>query len=239
MKTILKFSAAVTAAALLAGCETTGLSPRESSGVTYPNYIYALQATGPAHPPAAKPVVPIRLAVAQVGEPAPSSALLDKLAAQKALVASVSGLPLPGAVTGFPNDRGEHDYASQINTLCRLAQSVGARYVFLYGGDIDSWRKNNAFSILDLTLVGGTFVPGCRLNLEGKGAGVLIEAATGEPVCFVSAEAKLSAGSPDFLAGGKNTSLQAETRDLLIDKLGDQLIARLIQMNPTNAAGSK
>jgi hypothetical protein len=243
MKTMLKLSAVAAAAGLLAGCETTGLSPRESSGVSYPNYIFGLQTrltNSPVHPP----MTPIRLAVAQVGEPAPSSALLDQLTARHALIAGASGLPLP-ADAGNSNwqNRGNTvsaDYAGRIKTLCRLAQAGGADYVFLFGGEIDTWRKNNSFSILDLTLIGGTVVPGGRINLEGKGAGVLIDAATGEPVFFVNADVKRSAVSPDFLAEGKTHSLRAEARDALVEKLGVQLLDRLAGItNQTTAINAK
>jgi hypothetical protein len=242
MKTILKLSAVIAAAGLLAGCETTGLSPRESSGVSYPNYIFGLQ-TGPTNAPVPPPVPPIRLAVAQVGEPAPSSALLDQLAARRTLIASVSGLPLPGDAGNFGWQNRENnmsaDYAARVKTVCRLAKAGGADYVFLFGGDLDTWRKNNSFSILDLTLIGGTVVPGCQINLEGKGAGVLIESASGEPVFFVNADVKRSASSPDFLAQGKTDSLRAEARDVLVEKLGGQLLDRLAGTNLTTATTPK
>src|SRR5215469_6337557 len=94
IKKIIQSAVAVAMACLLAGCETTGLSPRERSGVSYPNYILSLQSDGTNAP--RKVITPIRLAVAQVGEAAPSDAMLNKLAASKTLVSSAFGLPLPG-----------------------------------------------------------------------------------------------------------------------------------------------
>ena len=238
MKMILQLSAVVAAAGLLAGCETTGLSPRESSGMSYPNYIFGLQ-TGPTAVQARPLVTPIRLAVAQVGEPAPSSALLDQLAAQRTLIASVSALPLPGDAGNYgwqnQGNIASADYAGRVKTLCRLAQAGGADYVFLFGGDLDTWRKNNPFSLLDVTLVGGAVVPGCQINLEGKGAGVLIDDVTGAPVMFFNADMKRMASSPDFLAEGKTDSLRAEARDALVAKLGGQLLDRLAGTNLTTS----
>ena len=95
MKTIIKSVIAVTAVCLLAGCETTGLSSRERAGASYPNYILSLQSGG-TNAPTQKPVVPIRLAVAQVGESAPPETMLNELTAQPTLVAWVVALPLPG-----------------------------------------------------------------------------------------------------------------------------------------------
>jgi hypothetical protein len=55
MKTIIQSVMAGAAVCLLAGCGTTGLSPRESSGASYPNYILSLQSGG-TNAPVQKPV---------------------------------------------------------------------------------------------------------------------------------------------------------------------------------------
>ena len=228
MKTIIKSAVAVAAVCLLAGCETTGLSPREQSGVSYPNYILSLQSNGASAPQ--KLVAPIRLAVAQIGQAAPPETMLDQLAAQKSLVASVAGLPLPAETENNYYHAANYstgDYGARLKTVCGLAQAAGADYVFLFGGDIDSWRANNSLSILDLTLVGGVLLPGGRTHIEGKGAGALISASTCQPVLFVSADAEDSAASPDYLADGKAANLRARTRDELIRKLTKGLLDKL------------
>src|ERR1039457_3462780 len=91
---------ALAAVCLIAGCETTGLSPREHSGADYPNYILALPSK-PSPDAVKKVVTPIRLAVAQVGEAAPPKQMLDKLQNENGLVLSVVGLPLPGDATAY------------------------------------------------------------------------------------------------------------------------------------------
>lgn len=224
---LVQSAVAVAAVCLLAGCETTGLSPRETSNVSYPNYILSLQ-PGPASAPQ-KIVAPIRLAVAQVGEDTPPPALLDKLAAQKTLVASVTGLPLPdGGLFPFMRPgRQEPDYSSRVKAVCGLAQAVGADYVFIVGGSLDSWEQHNSLSALDITIVGGTIVPGAKVHVEGRGAGTLISTATCRPVLFVSAESRTAAMSPDFLVEGKTAALDARVRDDLAVKLGDQFLNQL------------
>src|SRR5215469_2727681 len=134
MKMLVQSAVAVAAICLLAGCGSTGLSPRETSTVSYPNYILSLQ-SGPAGPPQ-KIVAPIRLAVAQVGEDAPPAALLDKLAGQRTLVASVTGLPLPDDNQFAYNRPGRQgsDYASRMKAVCGLAQIAGADYILVIGG---------------------------------------------------------------------------------------------------------
>lgn len=235
MKTIIQSVIAVAAVCLLAGCETTGLSPREVSGASYPNYILSLQSSG-SDAPAQKPVVPIRLAVAQVGEAAPPDTILDKLAGQKTLVSSAIGLPLPGDRDNYSyynyNRRiepKEEDYAARVRAVRGLARAAGADYIFLFGGNIDSWQNRNPLAVLDITIVGSAVMPGSRINIEGKGAGVLINVETGEPVIFVSAEAKDSALSPDGLADGKTTGMRVQVRDELIGKLSDELLKKLAE----------
>ena len=225
---------AAAAVCLLAGCETTGLSAREHAGASYPNYILSLQPGG-TNAPVQKPAIPIRLAIAQVGETAPPEAMLDQLAGQPTFVASVVALPLPGEPENYAyynynraNHPGE-DYAARVKSVCSLAQAAGADYVFIFGGNIDSWQKNNSLSVLDITIIGGVIFPGSKINIEGKGAGALIESATGRPVLFVSTETKKSAGSPDMLADGKTTELRTQVRDELVRKLTGELLKKLAE----------
>ena len=230
MKTKIQLALLAVAVALLAGCETSGLSTREHGGVSYPGYILNLppDATGA---PAKKITAPIRLAVVQVGEVAPPQAMLQRLAGNSPLIATVIGLPLAGEA----DERNSYNrtkltdtnYAARIQSLCQLARTAGADYVFLFGGNVDSWQKENPLRILDATIIGAVLVPGSRVNLEGKGAGALIEAATARPVFFLSAEGKKSALTPDWLADGKTKELQTQLRDELVGKLTDDLLAKL------------
>jgi hypothetical protein len=235
MKTIIKSAVAIAAVCLLTGCETTGLSPRESSGVSYPNYILSLPVNPAATPQ--RPAMPIRLAVAEVGEDAPPDAMLNKLAGHGNLVASVTGLPLPSdGVPAYEFLRANSpklDYASRVKTICGLARISGADYVFLFGGNVDSWQENNALSVLDITVIGGVFVPGARIHIEGKGAGVLIDTTNCEPVLFVNSEAKDSGSSPDYLTEGKTMNLRVKVRDVLINDLTDQLLNKLTDLSAT------
>lgn len=236
MKIIFQSVLAVVAICLLAGCETTGLSPRESAGATYPNYILSLQHGGTNAPQ--KVSVPIRLAVVQIGEAAPPEAMLDKLIQKKNLVTSVIGLPLPGDTINFNLYRNNNGadfqnsvYSARVKTICGLARSMGADYVFLFGGNLDSWQENNFSSAFDITIIGGTLFPGATIHIEGKAAGALISTETCQPVFFVNAEKRDSALSPDFLVGGKTAGLRVKVRDGLVVGLNDQLINKLTDMS--------
>jgi hypothetical protein len=229
MKTI-RFILPLAALCAVTGCETTGLSPRENSGVTYPNYILSLESGGP-NSPSQKITMPIRLAVAQVGQAAPPKSMLDRLASEKSLVVNVNGLPLPGAAenTFGRNSAANPDeyYAERIKAVCNLARNSGANYIFVFGGNVDSWRKNNSLAIFDATIVGGVLLPGGRTEMEGRGAGALISVETGQPVFFVTADAKDSAASPDYLAEGRTAGMRAKVRDELIEKLTGELLDKL------------
>jgi hypothetical protein len=226
MKMLIPSAMAVAAICLVTGCETTGLSPRETAGASYPHYILCLDSGGTNAPQHVS--MPMRLAVVQIGEDAPPEVMLDKLAKQKRLVASVSGLPLPDSLNSSDS---ESDYANRIKTICGLAQATGANFVFLFGGNMDDWDENNSSTVMDATVVGAAIFPGTKIHMEGKGAGVLISTATCRPVLFVSADVRGSSFSPDFFVDGKTKGLRSKVRDELVDKLGDQFINKLTDLS--------
>jgi hypothetical protein len=88
--------------------------------------------------------------------------MLDQLAGRKTRVLSVVALPLPSE---------SGNYAASVKSVCNLAHDAGANYVFLFGGTVDSWRKNNPLSVLDITLVGGAILPGSEINVEAGAPG--------------------------------------------------------------------
>src|SRR5688500_14029171 len=101
-------------ALIAVGCTSSGLSPREVRGQDYAGYVYSMYdaAALPANKNAAlgattataaprKPLVtPAKVAVAQLGEVAPPTALMDKLRADTAAFASVQ--PTSGAIDIAP-----------------------------------------------------------------------------------------------------------------------------------------
>lgn len=219
MRRMIQFFGVAGLACLLAGCETVGMSSRERAGVTYPEYIFSLRPNTNAavHRELA---VPLRLAVAQVGEVAPSAAMLARLETNHSLVAFATGLPMPGMAEG-------ENASTRLQSLRRLAQAEGADYVFIFGGNIDSWRQGNELTFLNATLIGGAIVPGTSIKAQGKAAGALIEAATGEPALFASADEQKSGITPSLLADGKLDSLRAAMRDKLAVALADDLLRRI------------
>src|SRR5688500_10260229 len=97
----------------IAGCESSGLSPRDVRGPDYATYVFSM--TDPLAEPAtrspglgalsqsgdatrhAKPLqTPAKIAVAQLGEVSPPAKMLDQLRKEHAVFASVQ--PIPGLI---------------------------------------------------------------------------------------------------------------------------------------------
>ena len=236
MKTTVQCAVALAVLGLITGCETSGLSRREQANVTYPSYILNLRPkSSPAGPP--KLTTPLRLAVVQVGEPAPPKAMLEQLQAESALVASAVGLP-SWSETQSGSNQTEVDF-EEVQAIGRLAQSVGADHMFIFGGNMGSWSDGNALRFLDLTLVGAVMVPSAKIHAEGKAAGTLIDSVTGEPLLLVSVDAKRSVHSPTQLADGKSETLRAALRDELTGALANELLRTLAgRKDPAAASGA-
>ena len=226
---IVKFVAAAFMVSLLAGCQTTGLSFREKGVTTYSRYVLSL----PANTNAPAPLkLPARLAVAQVGEAAPTDQVLQELLRHPEIFSSAFGLPLPAEDEpryGWREHAPPIDYAAHLRAIQLMARNEGADYIFLFGGNLDSWRKNNVLSIFDLTIVGGVILPGTKISLEGKAAGILLETTHLQPVSILNVETNASSYSPDLLVDGKEAEMRVEMRDKLMADLTTKLMHTVSQ----------
>lgn len=224
--------AATGVALLLTGCETTGLSPRETGRGSYSHFVY--QMAREQQPVAASTDMrkPIRLAVAQVGEVAPSTNILNRLKSNSDQIASVIALPLPSAISE-PWDR--HAAARQETPVARLseirslARAMGADQVLIFGGSIDTRSSRNPLAILDVTIVGTAIFPSTEIHAEGKAAGILVDVATGAIRFQVDAEQTASGATPSAFAYEKKDSVRVKTRDALAANLADEFLRKLAQ----------
>jgi hypothetical protein len=217
---------------LLTGCETTGFSSRERSGVTYPNYILGMQSVS-TNAARRELHLPLRLAVAQVGEAAPPNSMIELLETNRAIASFVVGLPAPGdnsstRLLANKETSQFQDYSEQARSLCRLAQSAGADYLFLVGGNIDTWNDPSFLKVFDITLVGGFIIPSTGVKGYGKAAGTLVDVATGAPVLFASVESSNSDFVPSNAVWEKRDAVSAQLRK----ELGAKLAAELVQKLP-------
>ena len=232
---------------VLAGCETTGLSPREVRGQDFSTYVMALY-----EPPVAAPRgapqpgryetpaplrLPLRVAVAQVGEVAPPQAVLDVLRKDPSAFASVQ--PTPGAA----EFHGESAYAASratdpagqvrraaqqhLERMRRYARDLGAEYLFLYGGTIDHATTGTPLGAADLTIVGAFLVPSKRIAGVARASGALIDVRSGRVVVSVSADAEDTRLAPSFSREAGELKMLKTLRDDVVVKLSGQLAARV------------
>lgn len=230
------FVAATGVALLVSGCETTGLSPRETGRGSYSHFVY--QMAREQQPVAASTYMrkPIRLAVAQVGEVAPSTNILSRLKSHPDQIASVIALPLPSAGPEAhyqPWDRQaatrQEAPVARLSEIRSLARAMGADQVLIFGGSIDTRSSRNPLAILDVTIVGTAIFPSTEIHAEGKAAGIFVDVATGAIRFQVEAEQTASGATPSAFAYEKKDSVRVKTRDALVANLADDFLRKLAQ----------
>jgi hypothetical protein len=239
--------AASLSVAALAGCESTGLSPREAAGRNFSSYVYSLDApTQSADAPPAKLVLPSRLAVAQVGEVAPPTSFLNKLRSRPGLFSRVEGIS--GAVGVEPEDRSHDDADSTITTesqaqrevarMQRIARQMGMDHLLLVGGTIDQVTKENGLSLLDLTIVGAFVVPSKQVDAEAKASGALIDLSTGRVLLFASADASKGRLASSMTQESGEIDVMRAARDEVLARLAGQVIEQCEDRDPAQPAGA-
>lgn len=222
-------------ALLVAGCETTGLSPRETGHGSYSHFVYQLAREQQPVPAATYMRKPIRLAVAQIGEVAPSTNILNRLKSHPGQIESVIALPLPSP-TAEPFQTWGREHAvrqqppvAQLSEIRSLARALGADQMFIFGGSIDTRSSRNPLAVLDVTLVGTAIFPSTEIHAEGKAAGILVDVASGAIRFQVEAEHGTKGATPSAFAYEKKDSVRVKVRDGLAERLADQFIRRLAQ----------
>jgi hypothetical protein len=250
------FEYALAAAALVVlvvalGCASTGLSPREVRGQDFSTYLLALYEPGSAQPAgdaAPKPVrLPIRVAVAQVGEIAPPDEVLATLRGKTDAFDSVQSIPGITDVSGQMSYAGHSAYhapqmrqaaGAHVERMRRLARDIGADYLFLYGGTIDQATTSTPLSAADLTIIGGFLVPSKRIEGVAKASGALLEVDSGRVVVSVSAARDARRLSPTFARDNGELTQLKKLRDGVVLELAQQLAERVkAEATPVAATG--
>lgn len=218
----------------MTGCETTGLSPREQQN-GYASLINgAYQTAQPSI--VAKPIrAPIHLAVAQIGESTPQSSFISELKTNTHLVRAVTSLPMPGDQTqesGYGSSKSKattpEEFQARLNSARTLSRDIGAQYLLVVGGEIDSFSSRNAFSVLDVTLVGGWIFPSVDIHADGKASAALIDVESGRVIFIASAERKESALTPSVFSNDKRDVLRVKLREALLADLASDVLNRLM-----------
>jgi hypothetical protein len=246
MKKTFVAGSAVLAGLLLTGCETTGLSAREQHN-SYAALVYSLYRRAPDGE-AIKPFrPPINLAVAQIGEASPDSSFMKELGRDPSLVRRVIEVPMPGdgarpyaynpgADENKRNQERGDALADQVKAARNLGRDLGAQYLLLVGGSIDSYNTRTPLTALDVTLIGGAIAPGVKVHSDGKAAGALIEVETGRIVFLTDAQLKKTGLSPSYYANERRDSLNASLREELLKQLAGNVLDRMGRAQAEHAA---
>jgi hypothetical protein len=213
---------------LMAGCSHEGLSPREVGSQSYTAYLMAMYENpkfmaGP--PPAMRS--PSRIAVAQVGEIAPPQKMLDYLREQRPLFAAVDGVPGMLTEANVPNETAEGAKVRIRRDLERMqafAQSLGADYLFLYGGTVDYGTDDTPLGVLDVTIIGAFIVPSKSIKGIAKASGALIEARSGRVVLIATAESQKSTISATAQRDDNSQRLVNHMRESVMEGLAQRFV---------------
>ena len=221
---------AVASAATMAGCQSSGLSPREVPGRTQSALLYSMydnldtEASGPARPLK----LPAAVAVVQVGEVSPPQTMMKALRAEPGVLSRVEAIP--GADSYVQNS--QYGYGPNLPAkgpstagLRRLAADLGMDYLLLVGGTMDYDSNGTPMSLLDLTIVGAFVIPSRETTAIARANAALIDVKTGRVVVSSSAEAEDRSIVPTGSLEGERVKLLEKLRDTVVTKLGTQVLA--------------
>lgn len=214
---------------ILSGCETTGLSVREEGNNSFSSVLYTLldnASEGPVQNSTIKK--PIKVAIAQVGEASPN-ALLTKEFESSEYINEMIILPadFEGHTKYGPNAISPEQLQKRIIKMQQLAVNLGADYLFVFGGSIDTDSQYQWSSFLDLTIIGGFILPNQRIYMEGKGVGALLDARTGKPYLIVDSNSSREFAAPSFVSAGNVSKASVVMRDELVKELAKEFLQQL------------
>lgn len=233
---IFRVAAAAMPLAVLAGCDSTGLSPREGASRNFSSYVNSLYdepvAAGAKQPPA-RLVLPTRLAVVQVGEITPPTSFLKALRARPDVFARVE--PVSGAAGAAPDGNQARDDGPavanaharrEMDRLLQLARDMGMDHLLLVGGTIDQATKENGLSLLDLTIVGAFVVPSKQVEAEARASAALVDLSGDRVVLVASAETTRGRLASSVTQESGEIDVMREARDDVLAKLAREVVAQ-------------
>jgi len=236
----MKYALSILMFIALTGCESH-LSPRESRTQNYSAFVFSLYDNPRPIAPAMPPTVPMKVAIAQVGEIAPPQLMLDHLRQRGELFCRVEGIPGLFEELYCSNNQGalnaseRQQVRDRVSRLQRLAQDLGMDYLFIYGGSIDHYVRENPLQVLDLTILGAFVVPSREIRAIGKAAGALIDVRSGAVVFITSADTEKTGFASATNEDGKQLKVLQDTRESLHLRLADQLADRCKEVALTRA----
>lgn len=232
MRKLMSLLMIVLLAVAISGCYTTGLSLRERGNFNYSNFIYGLYGKDTTSTKEIKKVnLPIRVAVAQVGENAPPKLLLDKLESERYLVSKVTVIPAGGSEPNYYSNNDKkpdlETFEERMTKMRRLAKDLDTDYIFLIGGSTDIGETQSWMGFWDITILGAFIIPSHRITAEGRASGALIDVDTGRVLFVVSSEKNIKEYATTGSVDGRQNEIMAKVRDGLVDTLADEFIHKV------------
>jgi len=220
---------------VLAGCYATGLSPREQGANRFSELVYGLCEQQDQTAEELEPIhLPIRLGVAQIEETAPPNELLDALKKHRNLITDIIELPL----AGDPNN-GRYYYhkpdadtgdliRKQAATLRKLGEQMGADYILVIGGNVDSHVEARPTQVLDLAILPGFIIPSQTIEMNMKAGGAFINAKNGRVEFLLTTTSETTNNCPTFYIEQKMEKMAIEQRSALSKQLAEELAVKIL-----------
>ena len=220
-------------AVLLAGCDTTSLAPKDQQN-GYAALINGVYQETPTTVEAKQIQRPINLAVAQIGEIAPQASFIAQLKKNTYLIRSVAALPLPGEAKpkcSYESSRSNAptavEFKKQVESARNLSRDLGAQYLLLVGGGVDTYEAHNPSAVLDVTIIGGGVIPSLKIHADGKASGALVDVETGRILLLANVEKTDTGLTPSYFATDKRNTMVARMREDLLNTLAQEVLAKL------------
>src|SRR5258706_7738179 len=236
----MKYALSILMLIALTGCESH-LSPRETRTQNYSAFIFSLYDNPKPIAQSTPKKLPMKVAVAQVEKLAPPQLMLDRLRQRGELFARVEGIPGLFEELYCNNNQGtlnaseRQQVRDRVSRLQRLAQDLGMDYLFIYGGSIDHYVRENPLQVFDLTIIGAFVVPSREVRAIGKAAGALLDAPRGAVVLITSPHTQKTGLASATNEDGKQMKVLEDTRESLHLRLADQLTSTCREVALTKA----
>lgn len=218
-------------AIIISGCQTSGLSLRETGEFNYSNFIYGLyDGNRDSQEPVSKLQKPIKLAVVQIGENTPPRKVVDRLKEENNIISYVVTLPSGGEEPRYYNNENTVDlkkFDQRMDRMRRLAKDLGVDYIYLFGGSVDIGSIQSWLGFFDITIIGGFICPSYKVVAEGRASGALIDVNSSRVVFIVSSEAKKSTRASSYTVEGQEDEVLIDVRDELIRLLTERFVEKL------------
>ncbi len=212
--------------AIAAGGCAGGPSQRTGSGNDYSKYVLALYNDPGDYSMGRRTVeFPISMAVAQIGEVAPDSAMVTRLREGKDVFRRIEPIPAPmDGVEAAHCDPNTPEGRQPIRKLQSLARDMGLDYVLVCGGTVDTHGRATEASIADLTLVGAYVIPSREIAGHARASAALVDVRTGSVVMSSAAESRASTLASAASADGDADRLSQKLEQNAYASLAKQVV---------------